>query len=352
MKENKLFTGGHKFRIEDLEHLQNSTLEVADAICKYVSKDNTEVIILTGCVTGALIGGRYPVSAGYIYYKDPASDIGKIYTVPAHSFILPPFSSTKWKFVDVVGESLSFDPLGNSGQGVVSGVQYAGFPDDPTGEVKYQDGSFHNVHTIHAAQIVTDGSGSTKSLTNSKRIHNLLGLTPKGGIIMYNGPINAFNNNGDGIISPTDSSYDCRGWILCDGSNISAPNLKGRFIVGLDPTDSDYNICHASTSTSKTVTLEKKNIPAHVHVINSQAAVFPLVEVTDTSNPSLGGDTVIGSTNYNASSTTYHVPNRLTIPAHDHGGGTGDGTTDGLKTTPDAIDIRPSYYVLAFIMKA
>lgn len=50
-------------------------------------------------------------------------------------------------------------------------------------------------------------------------------LMPKGAIVMWSGATTAIPN----------------GWALCDGTN-KTPDLRGRFIVGYDKNDADYNV--------------------------------------------------------------------------------------------------------------
>lgn len=64
------------------------------------------------------------------------------------------------------------------------------------------------------------------------------GTTPAGGIIMWSGAITAIPS----------------GWALCDGRTVNiptvgtytTPNLKGRFIVGYDPADVDYDTINST----------------------------------------------------------------------------------------------------------
>lgn len=54
------------------------------------------------------------------------------------------------------------------------------------------------------------------------------------------------------------------GWQLCDGTN-GTPNLKGMFLVGYNPTDTDYSEI-GKTGGSKQVQLSEPHMPAHYHV--------------------------------------------------------------------------------------
>lgn len=54
-----------------------------------------------------------------------------------------------------------------------------------------------------------------------------------------------------------------RGWFLCDGTN-GTPDLRGMFIVGYDPRDSEYNQV-GKNGGLKSVTLTESQMPSHTH---------------------------------------------------------------------------------------
>ena len=54
-----------------------------------------------------------------------------------------------------------------------------------------------------------------------------------------------------------------RGWYICDGTN-GTPDLRGMFIVGYDPRDSEYNQV-GKNGGLKNVTLTEAQIPSHTH---------------------------------------------------------------------------------------
>ena len=99
------------------------------------------------------------------------------------------------------------------------------------------------VPALEASSLVVSGGvsvGTGGSLSG-------YGTIPMGGIIMWSG--NA-NNVPDG-------------WKLCDGTD-GTPNLKGKFIVGYDPADSDYNTV-GKTGGERSVTLSTAQMPSHSH---------------------------------------------------------------------------------------
>lgn len=84
-----------------------------------------------------------------------------------------------------------------------------------------------------------------------------------GMIVMFGGTISGnFDGTGLGI-------NNWLGWAFCNGINTTV-DLRGRFIVGYDPSDSDYNTI-GDTGGAKTVTLDVTQIPAHTHVVNAIA---------------------------------------------------------------------------------
>ena len=77
------------------------------------------------------------------------------------------------------------------------------------------------------------------------------GTIPVGGIIMWSGSANEVPD----------------GWALCNGQTVSGkttPDLRGKFVVGYDPADSDYNTV-GKTGGERSVTLSTAQMPSHSH---------------------------------------------------------------------------------------
>jgi microcystin-dependent protein len=128
-------------------------------------------------------------------------------------------------------------------------------------------------------------------------------LIPKGVIVMWTG-----------TTAPA-------GWALCDGNN-GTPNLKGRFIVGYDPGDTDYNAVNVSpgkTGGEKTHTLSVPEMPSHSHT---------WLHGTEQDDSGSGGS------------------NREYTQAGGSDSGVIQATGGG-----GAHENRPPYYTLAYIMK-
>ena len=104
-------------------------------------------------------------------------------------------------------------------------------------------------------------------------------------------------------------------FVLCDVKN-STPNLSGRFVVGYDASNSDYDV--NDTGGSESVTLTVNQIPAHTHNINLAVRAF----YQEPRNFGVGTD---GSAN-NSEDT----------------GSTGGGQSH---------ENRPPFYALCYIMK-
>lgn len=145
----------------------------------------------------------------------------------------------------------------------------------------------------------------SEAISNLKKeIESLQGI-PKGIITMWSG----------------DPANVPLGWALCDGLD-SRPNLMGRFIVGYNQSDSDYDQI-GKTGGAKTVTLTKDQMPKHSHIIGTRQE----------------GESKKGNGARDASVGNFT-----------------DDNPWGTKTTNEvggglAHENRPPYYVLAYIIK-
>ena len=161
------------------------------------------------------------------------------------------------------------------------------------------------VGSLTATNLVVEGSvraGTSGSFAG-------YGTIPVGGIIMWSGSASAVPD----------------GWKLCDGED-GTPNLKGRFIVGYDPSDSDYNTV-GKTGGERAVTLSKDQMPSHTHEVWGRSSGYTArhnddAEVITYANKGWG------------SSSNYQKIN--------DSGSAGNG---------HAHENRPPYYVMCFIMR-
>lgn len=130
---------------------------------------------------------------------------------------------------------------------------------------------------------------------------------PQGAIIMWSGSVTAIPS----------------GWALCDGKN-NTPDLKGRFIVGYDDTANgktlNYDVI-GEVGGNNQVSLEIAHMPKHTHRALKRADDNDLDQVNTYG---------VVATNLEAVAVDINLEE-----------------VGGSK----AFDIRPPYYVLAYIMK-
>jgi microcystin-dependent protein len=181
---------------------------------------------------------------------------------------------------------------------------------------------------------VTVPSGGILNASNASSISLPVGfgLVPTGGIIMWSGSAGAI---------PT-------GWALCNGSG-GTPDLRGRFVVGFDLSDPDYNTV-GETGGAKSVTLTEAQMPAHTHAVsgttnNTGAHIhtFRTISTGVEGSPALSGvplETAIGERVVTQSTTD-------SAGAHTH---TVSGTA-ALAGGGTAHENRPPYYTICFIIK-
>jgi microcystin-dependent protein len=146
-------------------------------------------------------------------------------------------------------------------------------------------------------------------------------VMPKGGIIMWSGSVENLPN----------------GFALCNGATVDGvvtPDLRSRFIVGYDErkvntpanaTDLTENYGRISNTGGRTsVTLSGTQMPAHRHFANS-------IRGNDSGH------------------SGYYYPFEDGTTSSD--GITGTGGSTGVSGGSQAHENRPTYYVLAFIIK-
>lgn len=131
------------------------------------------------------------------------------------------------------------------------------------------------------------------------------GIVPIGTILMYYG-------------KPAELPH---GWVICDGQN-GTPDLRGRFVVGTDPGNSDYTF--KKTGGADKVQLSLDEMPRHQH------------------------NTRVGTVGYAA----VYKNNQEAVAAPDQSRNNG---TQNQWTQPEgsnqAHENRPPYYALYYIMR-
>ncbi|MBW1297069.1 phage baseplate protein [Aquimarina litoralis] len=144
---------------------------------------------------------------------------------------------------------------------------------------------------------------------------------PKGVIVMWSGNISSI---------PV-------GWALCDGSQ-DTPNLSGRFIVGFDKGNSEYQI--GKTGGKEEVSLTTGQLPSHSHSGTTGEAGEHAHNFTGAAKRGDGSGT--GSSN-----DYYKAFTRTTQPAGKHRHSFNTNKTGSNQPHEN----RPPYFALAYIMK-
>jgi hypothetical protein len=212
------------------------------------------------------------------------------------------------------------------------------------------------INTGYTTSSNTDSTQNSNIATLQNQVNNEQGGIGKI-VMVYSATLSAsFDSSGRGIAGGWVN------WALCNGGN-GTPNLRGKFIAGYDERgtggDSDYtNI--GNTGGSKTFTLSTLNIPPHRHLAVYVYPDFGGGSSTDSPSAlaSITSSLTGGSSQQSAASDTADQ-------VHNAGGygfgfmalNSGDGTNNlssgqgGLPSSPDSVDSRPPYFVLAYAMK-
>lgn len=148
----------------------------------------------------------------------------------------------------------------------------------------------------------------------------LSGSVPAGVIVMWSGPLAAIP----------------QGWALCDGSDVGIPDLRDRFILGVNAGENP-----GVTGGSHTVTLSVANMPAHTHTFTTSSAGDHTHNLAMEGGQYAGHDCISDSW----CAVNWSNNNLQSAGAHNHSGTT-NSTGSG-----SALNIRPAYYKLAFIIK-
>lgn len=234
---------------------------------------------------------------------------------------------------------------------------------------------------------ILDVSSVNKGVLVPRMTTNQINTIPSAtnGLLVYNTDSNCFNyykNNAwvsfcDEIRNATNAAMPCgaiimwggninqipTGWYLCDGS-LGTPNLADRFIMG-----SVNNLDINTTGGSNQITLTSNQLPSHNHTGNTNpdgdhAHNFSGTTDNDgahehsfwAGNGNRGGGFDKGEQD---DERNYHHPNNSNVSRHRHNF-SGVTNSNGVHAHPfttdntgigEAIDIRPSYYKLAYIRK-
>lgn len=250
--------------------------------------------------------------------------------VPRQRLFAVPFASVA-NDVRAIGHDVTVSgniTVGNSSSGVVI---------TPVGiQQKSGTGSFVNLtasgNASVAGQVSAAGgltvTGGKTEFKNNVEIKSGNTLTvggsevvpvPVGGIIMWTSPTLPDNTH----------------WAVCDGQN-GTPDLRSRFIVGVDPRDSDYN-SSGRTGGDKSVTLSEYQMPKHRHYYAGDDQLAG-IEGSDDSYDRYCTEVVYDTDSpYDASSS--------------RGSGNSHVYKTSAKGSGGAHENRPPYYSLYFIKR-
>lgn len=195
-------------------------------------------------------------------------------------------------------------------------------------------------------KVITQGS-ATKSLEISESLNvGSVKMTESNGALKVAGRLKdstGFVIPPGGIIMWSGKTVP-EGWKLCNGS-AGTPDLRGRFIVGYDSGDGNYNqpgsLSEGKTAKGKTggaarVTLTESQMPSHNHNTKSGTRNHNLLLTNDTSADS---ENILPDGGLGQKRGTRARPDLFYIEGISSRGG----------NLPH--ENRPPYYVLAFIMK-
>lgn len=150
-----------------------------------------------------------------------------------------------------------------------------------------------------------------------------INILPIGAISMWAGSLEKFDNTGKG-------KGELDGWALCNGAN-NTPDMRGRFVVGLDPLVTEYNEPN-KTGGVKEVRLTIDQLPKHRHTSDIAQGVGGLIKQSQSGQPK----TAVSADSSGAGTE----PNILDAPINDN-----------VVGADAAHENRPPYFVVCYIQK-
>jgi len=301
MQEVKIFTGGHRSSNSDITIMQDGVIEALKGICEGLGSGS---YILTGC-TFITDPSVHTVLPGFIFHD------GKIY--PVDKAEIPNNNETLYWVVEEVV-----------------------LPPSP---LTYADTTTKNCHIRERMVLVDSASppiGTYLLESEVRPFTTKLGITPQNGIIMYSGSISNFLGEGLGK-----KGTPVEGWALCNGAN-GTPNLRGQFVIGYNPADSDFDAIGKSGG-NKTKDLRHRHVVLQRDPTTNTDIAMKTSSITDTDTVEVSKKT-ISTFQTGANDIAYEDPSDIYGPTNPTNFFSG---TAGSETT----DVMPPYYTLAYIMK-
>jgi len=310
-----------------LTALKNELIGGASDAMNTFKELETEILENEGGLTAlsALIATKMAKSANGSDISDTKAFLENINTYPKEETV--PIKSTS-------GIS-SFNTVFDTGIYGFNGNNFGGsLPDSGWGSIivqKINDSQIVQTYysTIGAGftykRHTTNGSTWTdwKELLHTGNMASQ-GVAIKGMIIMWTG-----------ITAPS-------GWALCNGSN-GTPDLRGRFIVGYNPSDTDYNdIGKTGGLESVLLTDRESGIQGHTHGMSYSGSHTHNLEILSRAIDG-GGDE--GDNTVHPTSGDFRGGYISSSGSHIH------SINYTQANALEAHENRPPYYSLAFIMK-
>lgn len=158
-----------------------------------------------------------------------------------------------------------------------------------TGDLRGEDGADGNPSSDLSSDVVNDLTSTTYSTYNDFRNSDLAQMRdavhPLGIISAFSLSASNFDSNGYGIDLSGSGGSNLLGWAICNGNTyqksvgagtLASPDLRGRFLVGVDENDVDGDFALGDQGGSKNhthdaITLTKDNLPEHEHDLGSVA---------------------------------------------------------------------------------
>jgi microcystin-dependent protein len=340
-----------------------------------VSPNNNAILDLSntnnrGLLLPKLSSGHPATPSGLLFFNDEDSVI--YYNEGSNNY--NGLSPWRYKFGSgvIVSENTYYNKSGNVGIGTESPEKKLHVTDD--GEILIIEGTASAFLSFYKNGYVAGRSGRVGFITatdvlriQNEELNGDIDITTEGSgdlnvtngdVDIQDGKIKEYGNEllPRGAIIMWSGTTIPDGWALCDGDSyakvdgsgpVTVPDLKGRFIVGIDPTDADYdNIGINGNVGTKTTTLTESQMPSHIHSTNVSNDTHSHGLKIDNGG---GGSGLTGLTAsfYSGDNALANGTSNTAINSDTHKHTVTLNPTGGNASHEN----RPPYYALAFIYK-